>query len=331
MSFKMKYPIKTDYLPKGTKKRPGNNINVGFVVGHDSGNPGSTAAGNVNYYKNNANADFASAQIFVDDTTILECIPALTGKPERAYHVIYDVTTDNIMYGDDANDIAIGVEYCWGGKINAEESYKRYVWVIAYICYKFNLNPAKAVVGHKILDPGRKIDPDNGLSKTGKSYAQLLKDVVTEYNECAQAEVKVAAASTSVYKIKKGDTFWSVANANKMDVKQLMALNPSVDPTKLQIGQAINLKKAEAPKPPAPAPKPVAKKAAKPVRPYPGIVKLGSKGRDVEAIQRALGFSGHAVDGVFGRNTQASVIGYQKRKGLVADGIVGEKTWNVMF
>jgi peptidoglycan LD-endopeptidase CwlK len=63
--------------------------------------------------------------------------------------------------------------------------------------------------------------------------------------------------------------------------------------------------------------------------PYPGKpLKLGSKGKDVERIQRALKIK---VDGIFGKQTEVAVKAYQKRKGLVVDGIVGPKTWNMLF
>lgn len=63
--------------------------------------------------------------------------------------------------------------------------------------------------------------------------------------------------------------------------------------------------------------------------PYPGKpLQYGSKGKDVERIQRAVGVT---PDGIFGKQTEQAVKDYQKRHGLVADGIVGQKTWNVMF
>lgn len=199
----MKYEIIADYLPyypgvKMQRRQAFALSKVGFVVAHDTGNPNSTAKGNVTYYKNSAKTAYASAHIFVDDKEIRECVPLLTGKPEKANHVIYNVTTDNIMFGDDANDIAGGVEYCFGSNINSDEAYKRFVWVLAYICYKFNLKPTSSVVGHFILDPGRKIDPENGLSKSGRSYSQLLIDVVTEYNNCIAEEIKPTSVKSSV-------------------------------------------------------------------------------------------------------------------------------------
>jgi N-acetylmuramoyl-L-alanine amidase len=157
---------------------------VKFIVAHDTGNPGSTARGNVRYYERSNNEMSASAHIFVDDKEVIECIPALTATPEKAWHVLYNVETDNKLYGFNANDAAIGVEYCFGQKIDADEAYKRYVWVMAYICHKFGLDPSKSIVGHHILDPRRKTDPVNGLIKSNRSYEQLLRDVAAEYNEC---------------------------------------------------------------------------------------------------------------------------------------------------
>jgi N-acetylmuramoyl-L-alanine amidase CwlA len=57
--------------------------------------------------------------------------------------------------------------------------------------------------------------------------------------------------------------------------------------------------------------------------PYPGhLIKLGSKGKDVVGV---------TADGIFGPVTEGAVKRYQRRHGLTADGIVGSKTWSVMF
>jgi N-acetylmuramoyl-L-alanine amidase len=98
---------------------------------------------------------------------------------------LYDVKTDNALFGFDANDAAIGVEYCFGGNIDADQAYQRYVWVIACACFQFRLDPAKAVVGHFMLDPERKTDPLTGLARSRRTYDQLLRDVVSEYHSCS--------------------------------------------------------------------------------------------------------------------------------------------------
>jgi N-acetylmuramoyl-L-alanine amidase CwlA len=63
--------------------------------------------------------------------------------------------------------------------------------------------------------------------------------------------------------------------------------------------------------------------------PYPGhLIRVGSRGKDVQRIQRAVGAT---PDGVYGPATKRAVQSYQSRHGLAADGIVGPATWAVMF
>lgn len=70
-------------------------------------------------------------------------------------------------------------------------------------------------------------------------------------------------------------------------------------------------------------------KSEKAIVPYPGkLIKVGSKGKDVERIQRAVGVT---PDGDYGPKTEAAVKAYQKRQGLTVDGLVGPETWNRMF
>src|SRR6266545_4689932 len=147
-AFKMRYAITPRYLTAPSRRRPGRPISpeVKFVVAHDTGNPGSTASGNLAYYERSREEMSASAHLFVDDREIVECIPALTEAPEKAWHVLYGVATDNQLFGFDANDAAIGVEYCYGGAIAADEAYRKYVWLIAYTCHHFGLDPATSVV-----------------------------------------------------------------------------------------------------------------------------------------------------------------------------------------
>ncbi|CFX91818.1 3D domain [Syntrophomonas zehnderi OL-4] len=55
----------------------------------------------------------------------------------------------------------------------------------------------------------------------------------------------------------------------------------------------------------------------------------GSRGTEVETVQKALNSQGYwcgNVDGIFGPKTYAAVTKFQKDKGLVVDGIVGPKT-----
>lgn len=117
------------------------------------------------------------------------------------------------------------------------------------------------------------------------------------------------------YTIQEGDSFWSIAHkdgAGGLTVADLIAANPRVDPTELQIGQKIVFGKARA-------------AASTPVKHQPSTnyVKKGSKGEEVKRYQRILGIN---ADGDFGSQTDAAVRKFQKRHGLTADGIIGAKT-----
>ncbi len=60
-----------------------------------------------------------------------------------------------------------------------------------------------------------------------------------------------------------------------------------------------------------------------------GFSKFGSRGEEVEQIQlklSSLGYYNGDIDGIYGSATQSAVKQFQYDNGLVADGIVGEKT-----
>lgn len=62
-------------------------------------------------------------------------------------------------------------------------------------------------------------------------------------------------------------------------------------------------------------------------------IRKGSRGDDVIYLQKqltVLGYSVGDVDGIFGIKTLESVKTFQAENGLVADGIVGSKTWKVL-
>ena len=57
------------------------------------------------------------------------------------------------------------------------------------------------------------------------------------------------------------------------------------------------------------------------------VFKKGSRGDEVKQIQLALGLK---ADGIFGAKTEKAVIEFQKEKDLYADGIVGNKTLDLL-
>ncbi len=63
-------------------------------------------------------------------------------------------------------------------------------------------------------------------------------------------------------------------------------------------------------------------------------LKKGSRGGAVEVVQAFLVANGatlSAIDGIFGNGTDSAVKDFQRKHGLDADGIIGQKTWRVMF
>jgi len=57
------------------------------------------------------------------------------------------------------------------------------------------------------------------------------------------------------------------------------------------------------------------------------LLKVGSRGKEVKELQEFLEID---ADGIFGMGTKAVVQKWQANNGLVADGIVGPKTWDAM-
>ncbi|MGW7408596.1 peptidoglycan-binding domain-containing protein [Streptomyces sp. NPDC054833] len=60
------------------------------------------------------------------------------------------------------------------------------------------------------------------------------------------------------------------------------------------------------------------------------IVGAGSSGNAVAEAQCLLkGYRCNpgTVDGIYGRNTKAAIVAYQRKNGLDDDGVVGSKTW----
>ncbi|MFX3624752.1 MAG: N-acetylmuramoyl-L-alanine amidase family protein [Ectobacillus sp.] len=169
------FPIERVYISYGNS-RPGIRVpKRAFIVSHDTGNPGSNAIGNRDFFEQNQPK--SSAHTFIDDKRIIEIIPL----DEVAYHVRYSVPADNEIYGYDANKAAIGVELCYGGNIDFWAAYTRFAWYHAYLCRRYGLNPKKAIASHKQLDPKRKIDPLEVFKRQGITFNQFINDVYRMY------------------------------------------------------------------------------------------------------------------------------------------------------
>lgn len=141
-------------------------------------------------------------------------------------------------------------------------------------------------------------------------YAHMRNRLVKEKEKVSQGQIIGYMGNTGHstgqhlhFEIHKGR--WNMAKSNAVDpLKFLVKKGTSIQPIKKQYNLSA-------------------------IVPYPGKpIKLGSRGKDVERIQRAVNVT---PDGIFGPITEKAVKEYQKRHGLHADGIVGPITWGVMF
>ena len=58
------------------------------------------------------------------------------------------------------------------------------------------------------------------------------------------------------------------------------------------------------------------------------LLKVGSTGNKVKELQKLLSLT---TDGVFGIGTLKAVKNFQSKNGLISDGIVGKRTWDVLL
>lgn len=322
----MKYPISRSYIRTGNSRSGRKLGTVLFIVSHDTGNPGTSASQNRNYFNNQQPS--ASAHTFIDDKTILEIIPL----DEVAFHVQYGITEDNRRYGANANDASIGVELCYGGSINFQQAYSRYVWYHAYLCSRFGLNPDKQIIGHYTLDPARRTDPINSFSQYGISWAQFIRSV----KQVLAEEFGAPAADT--LPVREGDSGSLVKSIqqNLITAGFTISADGVFGPATEQAVRAFQQKNgltADGIVGPQ-----TYSALNKPKQSYPlpsGVYRLGASGEPVKQIQRALqklGLKPGSIDGEYGPQTAAAVRKFQSRYSALADdGVYGPSTRSYML
>lgn len=122
--------------------RPGDIISPRMIIVHRTGNPGTSARVNCNYFESLnhpplAGKTYASAHYIVDESQIIQCIP----ENERAHHCI------------GANHFAIGIETC---EPLTQWAYQNLLDLIHDICSRYGFAVTK-----DYIQPHSKYDPVN--------------------------------------------------------------------------------------------------------------------------------------------------------------------------
>lgn len=192
-------------LPVAVNGRRSGQKNTGivFIVCHDTGNANSTALQNANYYKNTYTGAQTSAHYFVDHTGAYQLLP----DTEKAWHVLYSVPTDNLVFNRDANDASLGIELCYGPAWTDEQNelaYQNYVELIAILCKKHGLDPETRLVAHATLDPSRRTDPMNAFYVMKKTWLGFIEDVMKAYDIVTPDQVTPVTFPKSITYGEKG-------------------------------------------------------------------------------------------------------------------------------
>lgn len=156
-----------------THGRTGKQMTPKGIVVHYVGNPGSSAAGNRNYFENGAGGNYTSAHYIIGLAgEILRCIPEneCAQHAGKSYASKYDAQAvlNNSMY--------IGIENCHpdaAGKFNSN-TYTSLVELCADICKRYGFDPVKDIFRH--YDVSGKSCPLYYVNNPN-SWKQLLADI----------------------------------------------------------------------------------------------------------------------------------------------------------
>lgn len=239
----MGYNIIEDRIPGLPEPKYRNGKPEGVVL-HETGAWGGTAKGNRNYEADHWKTAFV--HYFVDWKDIVNVANPNFGA-YGAGHV--------------ANQRFLHVELVrTKDKNEFEESYKRYVYLIAKLLHDYGLQPTRrgSLWTHhdvtKYLGGTTHQDPDEYLAYHNKTVDELISDIQKAYHEG-----EVVVTHEGGYKVVKGDTLYGIAKKAGISVADLKEIN-SLNSDIIHPGQILVVEKVEKPQPkPTPKPEPVKK------------------------------------------------------------------------
>lgn len=201
-----------------------------LIIAHSTANPNTSAKNNAAYEKRTWNN--AYVHFIVDDTGAY----SVGAVPYVAWGA-----------GGTANQRALlQVELCeFTDKKKARKAYENYVNLIRQYAKKYNVsltldseNTTNGVKTHKWVSNNfhqtDHTDPVGYLSSVGISQAQFAKDLKNGFSS------KKTTTKEKTYMVKKGDTLYSIAKANKISLQTLKTKN-NLKNNLIRIGQILKV------------------------------------------------------------------------------------------
>jgi N-acetylmuramoyl-L-alanine amidase len=213
------YPIKQDIIPDLPKKLYRNGVYEG-VVDHSTATPEATDEAESTYF----HREWQNRQAFPHFCVDWDSITQLAD-------------TDYIAWAaGNGNPRFVHIELCeTKDKAKFDESYKRYVWLTAYILKQKNLGVTdeKTLVSHdwvsKHLGGTNHTDPIAYLKSHGITWARHVKNVHVEYDSFFQ----------QTYTVQKGDTLDHLAERYDVTIQNLLRLNNLEINQDVSVGQVL--------------------------------------------------------------------------------------------
>lgn len=143
LSYIEDIPVYTDYIPEGSRARPGEKREIKYLVIHETDNfsAGADAAAHNSFIHQNANAEsgIVSWHYTVDDHEIYHHLP----DNETAYHA------GDQMEKNGGNMNGVGIEMCVNEDGNYEQTLINTEKLCARLLLEYGLDPDKALKKHQ--------------------------------------------------------------------------------------------------------------------------------------------------------------------------------------
>jgi putative chitinase len=174
--------------------------------------------------------------------------------------------------------------------------------------------------------------PGDGWRFRGRGLKQLTgRDNYTRFGKSVGMTAEQAADYVATEKgaVESACWFWDTNKLNTIadtdDVvlmtRRINGGNIGLEDRQQRYNRALPLLEGKNPTPPAAAAAPAGVDMT-------AVIRVGSRGETVKAVQAKLGIG---ADGVFGPGTERAIKAWQTANGLTADGVVGPKTLARMF